>query len=78
MDEFLGKGYKDTLRIFNQEPGNYSYWDQMTKARDRNVGWRIDYFIVSDDLATSVRNAFILPEIHGSDHCPIGLSLTRG
>ena len=75
IDEFLGKGYKDTLRIFNQEPGNYSYWDQMTKARERNVGWRIDYFFISPCLEMRVKQAYHLPEVLGSDHCPVGLEL---
>ena len=73
IDQFLAKGYKDTLRIFNQEPGNYSYWDQMTKARDRNVGWRIDYFFVDQDFANRLTDAFILSDVLGSDHCPIGI-----
>ncbi|MEC9013371.1 MAG: exodeoxyribonuclease III [Chloroflexota bacterium] len=75
MDEFLGKGYKDTLRIFNQEPGNYSYWDQMTKARDRNVGWRIDYFFVDQDFTDRLTGAFILSDVMGSDHCPVGIEI---
>ena len=75
MDEFLDKGYKDTLRIFNQEPGNYSYWDQMTKARERNVGWRIDYFFVDQDFADRLTGAFILSEVMGSDHCPVGIDI---
>ena len=76
MDEFLDKGYKDTLRIFNQEPGNYSYWDQMTKARDRNVGWRIDYFFVDQDFAERLTGAFILSDVMGSDHCPVGIEIS--
>ena len=75
MDEFLDKGYKDTLRIFNQEPGNYSYWDQMTKARERNVGWRIDYFFVDQDFADRLTGAFILSDVMGSDHCPVGIDI---
>ena len=73
IDEFLEKGYKDTLRVFNDEPGNYSYWDQMTKARDRNVGWRIDYFFVDQDFANRLTGAFILSDVMGSDHCPVGI-----
>jgi exodeoxyribonuclease-3 len=75
MDEFLARGYKDTLRIFNQEPGNYSYWDQMTRARDRNVGWRIDYFFADDDFAERLTGAFILSDVYGSDHCPVGIEI---
>ena len=73
IDQFLEKGYKDTLRVFNQEAGNYSYWDQMTKARDRNVGWRIDYFFVDQDFTNRLTGAFILSEVMGSDHCPGGI-----
>ena len=75
IDEFLARGYKDTLRMFNQEPDNYSYWDQMTRARDRNVGWRIDYFFVDQDFASRLTGAFILPEVMGSDHCPVGIEI---
>ena len=75
MDKFLAKGYKDTLRIFNQDPDNYSYWDQMTRARDRNVGWRIDYFFVDQEFAERLTGAFILADVMGSDHCPVGIEI---
>ena len=75
MDKFLGDGYVDTFRIHNQEPGNYSYWDQVSRARERNVGWRIDYFFVDQGLTNRVADAFILPEVMGSDHCPVGIEI---
>ena len=75
MDTFLEHGYVDTFRQFNQEPGNYSYWDTMTKARERNVGWRIDYFFADTDLSSNLSNAFILPDVMGSDHCPVGIEI---
>lgn len=75
MDRYEQHGYVDTFRQFNQEPGQYSYWDMKSRARDRNVGWRIDYFYVSSDLMPSVTRAFILPEVIGSDHCPVGIEL---
>ena len=75
IDVFLEHGYIDTFRRFNREPGNYSYWDQMTKARERNVGWRIDYFFVDADFAPRLTDAFILPEVMGSDHCPVGIEI---
>jgi exodeoxyribonuclease-3 len=75
MDKFISHGYADTFRMFNGEPGQYTYWDMMTRARERNVGWRIDYFFVNDALKESVRSAFILPDVMGSDHCPIGIEL---
>ena len=75
MDEFLARGYEDTLRLFNQEPDNYTYWDQMTRARDRNVGWRIDYFFVDQGFSSRLTGAFILAEVMGSDHCPVGIEI---
>ncbi len=75
VDKLLDHGYVDTLRLFNQEPGQYSYWDQMSKARDRNVGWRIDYFFVNQAFAPSVKAGFILPDVMGSDHCPVGIEI---
>ena len=75
VDRFVGCGYVDTFRLFNQEPGHYTWWDLMTRARERNVGWRIDYFYVSEGLRHCVTNAWIMPEVMGSDHCPIGLEL---
>ena len=75
MDIFLEQGYVDTFRRFNQEPGNYSWWDQMTRARDRNVGWRIDYFFTDADFAPRLTDAFILPNVMGSDHCPVGIEI---
>ena len=76
IDKLLAHGYVDTLRMFNQQPEQYSYWDQMSKARERNVGWRIDYFFVNEALAGRVKNAFILPEVMGSDHCPVGIEIS--
>ncbi len=75
MDSLVEHGFLDTLRIFNSDGGNYSWWDQKTRARERNVGWRIDYFFVSDDLKGSVKSAFILKDVMGSDHCPVGIDL---
>jgi exodeoxyribonuclease-3 len=75
MDGLVRLGYVDTFRLFNQDPSQYTWWDMMTRARERNVGWRLDYFFVSQDLAPKVNNAWICPEVMGSDHCPIGLEL---
>ena len=75
IDDFLAHGYVDTFRQFNQESGQYSWWDMKSGARARNVGWRIDYFFVSKDLLPSLTGAFIMPEIMGSDHCPVGITL---
>ncbi len=75
MDKFVSHGYIDTFREINQEPDNYTWWTYRANARERNIGWRIDYFFVSSDLKKKVKDAFILPEIMGSDHCPIGLEI---
>ncbi|MEK9659970.1 MAG: exodeoxyribonuclease III [Chloroflexota bacterium] len=75
VDTFLSNGYLDTLRLFNQEAGQYSYWDMQSRARERNVGWRIDYFFVDEALRPAVQDAFILPQVMGSDHCPVGVVL---
>ena len=75
MDKFIGRGYVDTFRAFNKEPGNYTYWDQMNRARERNVGWRIDYFFVSEGLAPRVKGGYIFPDVMGSDHCPVGIDI---
>ena len=75
MDKFLGHGYLDTFRMFSQEPEQYSYWDMISRARDRNVGWRIDYFFVNETFAGQVKGARILPDVMGSDHCPVGIDI---
>lgn len=75
IDKFVSHGYMDTFRIFNKEPNQYTWWDLKSGARARNVGWRIDYFYVSEDLLSSLTGAFIMPDVMGSDHCPIGITL---
>lgn len=75
IDRFLGTGFIDTFRVFNQEPDNYTWWDMITRARERNVGWRIDYFYISENLRKNLKSAFILSNVMGSDHCPIGIEL---
>ena len=75
IDKFLSHGYLDTFRMFNQEPNNYTWWDQLTRARERNVGWRIDYFFINEKMKNKIGDAFILPDVMGSDHCPIGIEV---
>jgi len=76
MDKLVEHGFVDTFRMFHpDEAGQYTWWDLMTRARERNVGWRIDYFFVSGNMRDSVADAFILPEVQGSDHCPVGIEL---
>jgi exodeoxyribonuclease-3 len=75
MDKFESHGYVDTFRMFNKEGGHYTFWDMKTNARARNVGWRIDYFYVSENLRKDVKDAFIMTDVMGSDHCPIGIKI---
>ena len=75
LDRFTAAGFHDTFRLFNLLPDQYTWWDMKTRARDRNVGWRIDYFFVSDDLKPKLRDACIQADVMGSDHCPIGLQI---
>lgn len=75
LDRFVAAGYVDTFRLFTTEGGHYSWWDYRFKARDRNVGWRIDYFFVSEELRPKVKRAWIDAAVMGSDHCPVGLEL---
>jgi len=75
IDRFLNTGFIDTLRMFNDKPEVYTWWDMVTRARERNVGWRIDYFFISENLRNNITNAFTMPDIMGSDHCPVGIEL---
>ena len=75
IDTFIDHGYIDTFREFNKQSEQYSWWDMKTRARERNVGWRIDYFFVNKEFMKYVKNAFILQEVLGSDHCPIGIEI---
>lgn len=75
MDKLVEHKYIDTFRITNPGEGHYTYWDQRFNARDRNVGWRIDYFFVSEELRPHIKEAFIQSDVQGSDHCPVGLVL---
>jgi exodeoxyribonuclease-3 len=75
VSALVARGYHDTFRLFIAEAGHYTWWDLKTGARARNIGWRIDYFFVSNELRSRVRAAAILPHVQGSDHCPITLEL---
>lgn len=75
IDKLVDLDFVDTLRKINQEPGNYTWWDPITRARERNVGWRIDYFFIDKKSSNKLLNAFILKDVYGSDHCPIGIEL---
>lgn len=77
IDKLLEHGYIDTFRYVNgDEEDRYSWWSYRSAARQRNVGWRIDYFFISEDLAENLEDAFILDEIEGSDHCPVGIRIS--
>ncbi len=76
FDKFIGLGYVDSFREFNQEPNQYSWWSFRAGARDKNLGWRIDYHIVTDPLKTRLKSACIQPEAKHSDHCPVCLELS--
>ena len=75
FQHFIEAGFVDTFRLFHLGSGFYSWWSHFANARARNVGWRIDYVLVSRALRRRVKDAFILPEVLGSDHCPVGITL---
>ncbi|MBF0483467.1 MAG: exodeoxyribonuclease III [Candidatus Omnitrophica bacterium] len=75
ITKFIDHGYVDTFRHFNQAGNNFTWWDYKTKARERNIGWRIDYFFVSDNMINKVKKATILKDVVGSDHCPIEIEI---
>ncbi len=75
MDRFLAAGYLDAFRMLHPEPERYTWWSYRFEARKKNIGWRIDTHCISPDLAPSVEDCVILPEVMGSDHCPVALTL---
>lgn len=75
IDRLIREGFTDTFRMFNREGGNYTYWDYRMKARDYNIGWRIDYFFVTENLKEKVKSSYIEKDVLGSDHCPVGLEI---
>ncbi|HRQ90532.1 MAG TPA: exodeoxyribonuclease III, partial [Bacteroidia bacterium] len=76
FDSIVEAGFVDTFRHFHPgEPGHYSWWSYRGGAREKNVGWRIDYFCVSGALLPRVSSARILPQVTGSDHCPVVLEM---
>lgn len=72
---FVDASFVDTLREFEKGGGHYTWWSQMGGARARNIGWRLDYFLISRSLRLRLKKAFILPKIMGSDHCPVGIEI---
>lgn len=73
MNKFLAAGFVDTYRLVNKNKIQYTWWTYRFKARERNIGWRIDYFCASKKTSKRIKNAFILDKVMGSDHCPVGL-----
>ena len=72
---FVSAGFVDTFREFEKGGGHYSWWSPMSGARSRNVGWRIDYFLLSQSFRPRLKKSYILPKVLGSDHCPVGIEL---
>ena len=75
FSKLLKEGFKDSFRTLYPEEIAYTWWSYMGGARAKNVGWRIDYFVVSDRFMPNVKDSFICPDIMGSDHCPVGIAL---
>ena len=76
FSELLAAGFTDTFRhLYPETRDAYSWWSYRTAARERNVGWRIDYFLCSNRIAEKIQRAYICNEIYGSDHCPVGLDI---
>ncbi len=75
MDDFIEDGWIDTFRMFTKEGGHYTWWSYRFNARVRNIGWRVDYFIVSPDLKNKIKKSWILSDVMGSDHAPIAMEI---
>ena len=78
MTELLAAGFTDSFRyLYPNKENAYSWWSYMGKAREKNIGWRIDYFIVSNDIKDKIKEAEIYSSIMGSDHCPVSLEINN-
>jgi len=75
IERIIKLDFADSFRKFHQESGHYTWWAYIRNCRERNIGWRIDYAFVSNTLVAKLKDAFILPEVKGSDHCPIGIEI---
>ena len=75
FDAVVEAGFVDTFREFEPNGGHYTWWSPMSGARSRNIGWRLDYFLISKSLRTRLKKSFILPKVLGSDHCPVGIEI---
>lgn len=74
---FIDAGFVDTFREFEKGPGHYTFWAYWNNLRKRNIGWRIDYFLVTSKFLPKIKKSFILPDVMGSDHCPVGIELEQ-
>ena len=78
MTELLNAGFVDTFRyLYPEKEEAYTWWSYMLHAREKNAGWRIDYFIVSKSIEKDIKEAIIYSEVYGSDHCPVGLTIGK-
>jgi len=77
LDRITAMGWVDAFRVFHPEPGQYTWWDYKTRARERNVGWRLDYFFINAENKNLITDAFIMPGVQGSDHCPAAVTLSE-
>ena len=77
IDTYISHGWVDTFRYFHAESDRYTWWTYRFGARERNIGWRIDYFFVNETLVEQLDDAEIHPDIMGSDHCPVSLTLKK-
>ena len=75
LDELEKAGFVDTFRLFNESGDNFTWWSYRTRARERNAGWRLDYFYVNEEIKDNVISAEILDDVYGSDHCPVTLEI---
>lgn len=75
FNNMLESGFIDTFREFHKEPGHYTWWSPFSHARERNIGWRIDYFLISSSLRLKLVSASILKDVMGSDHCPVTIEI---
>ena len=76
FDRLIEAGFVDTFREFEKDGSHYTWWSRFANCRARNIGWRIDYFLISKVLRPKLKKAFILPDVIGSDHCPVGIELS--